>query len=145
MEAVPVNGETVIRGQRNIFGAAPVLLAVVPVLMTARAAPSFGLAERAAELLAGSAIVGGLSVLVHGESGIAKKITCGYLLRVLCSPLIQRNNSIAFIDVFYEVVDCFRIVTLVAQESTFPERQYGIGGTEDIGNHGNIRYIGRRG
>lgn len=115
MEAIPVNGETVIRGQRNIFGTAPVLLAVVPVLMTARAAPSFGLAERAAELLAGSAIVGGLSVLVHGESGIAKKITCGHLLRVLCSPLIQRNHSIACVIELLETGSSYDAATLSAE------------------------------
>ena len=53
MEAIPVNGGTVIRGQRDIFRTTPVLLAVVPVLVSARAAPSLGLAEWAAELLAG--------------------------------------------------------------------------------------------
>ena len=57
----PVNGKPVVIGKGLIFRAAPILLAVVPILVAARANTSLRLAERAAEFLPDTIIVGGLA------------------------------------------------------------------------------------
>ena len=74
-EAAAVNGKPVIVWNGLVFRAAPVLLAIVPILVAARANTGFGLAKRTAVFLAGTPIVGGFAVLVHGEPGLADRIT----------------------------------------------------------------------
>ena len=74
-EAATVNGKSVVIGNGFIFRAAPVFLAVVPVFVVAGANTGLGLAEGAAVFLAGTPIVCRLSVLVHGEPGLADRIT----------------------------------------------------------------------
>ena len=74
-QAFPVNGKPVIVWNGFIFRAAPVFLAVVPVFVVAGANTGLGLAEGAAVFLAGTPIVGGFAVLVHGEPGLADRIT----------------------------------------------------------------------
>ena len=74
-EAATVNGKSVIVWNGLIFRAAPVFLAVVPVFVVAGANAGLGLAERAAVFLAGTPIVGRFAVLVHGEPGLADRIT----------------------------------------------------------------------
>ena len=74
-EAAAVNGKSVVCWNGLILDAAPVLLAVVPVFVVTRANTGLGLAERAAVFLAGTPIVGGFAVLVHGEPGLADRIT----------------------------------------------------------------------
>ena len=74
-QAFPVNGKSVIVWNGLVFRAAPVFLAVVPVFVVTRANTGLGLAERAAVFLAGTPIVGGFAVLVHGEPGLADRIT----------------------------------------------------------------------
>ena len=74
-QAFPVNGKSVVCWNGLILGAAPVFLAVVPVFVVAGANAGLGLAERAAVFLAGTPIVGGFAVLVHGEPGLADRIT----------------------------------------------------------------------
>ena len=75
VEAAAVNGKPVVIGKGLIFRAAPILLAVVPILVATRANTAFGLAKRTAVFLAGTPIVGGLSVLVHSQPGRADWIT----------------------------------------------------------------------
>ena len=75
IETAAANGKPVVIGNGFIFRAAPVLLAVVPVFVVTRANTGLGLAERAAVFLAGTPIVGGFAVLVHGEPGLADRIT----------------------------------------------------------------------
>ena len=75
IEAATVNGKPVIVWNGLVFRAAPVFLAVVPVFVVTRANTGLGLAERAAVFLAGTPIVGGFAVLVHGEPGLADRIT----------------------------------------------------------------------
>ena len=75
-EAAAVNGKSVVCWNGLIFGASPVPLAVVPVFVVTRANTGFGLAEGAAVFLAGTPIVGGFSVLVHSQPGLADRITC---------------------------------------------------------------------
>ena len=74
-EAAAVNGKPVIRGDDPVFNATPVFLPVIPVFVVTRANIGLGLAERAAVFLAGTPIVGGFAVLVHGEPGLADRIT----------------------------------------------------------------------
>ena len=74
-EAAAVNGKSVIVWNGLIFRAAPVFLPVIPVLVVARANTGFGLTEWAAVFLAGTPIIGGFAVLVHGEPGLADRIT----------------------------------------------------------------------
>ncbi len=87
-KAVAVNGKTVIIGNGNVLGAAPVFLAVVPVLVIAWAGRGFGLTERTAEFLAGSSIFGGLSILIHSEAGVTDGMAGRKLLWVLGVPWI---------------------------------------------------------
>ena len=74
-EAAAVNGKSVIIWNGLIFRAAPVFLAVIPVLVVAGTFAGFGLTEGAAEFLPGTPIVGHFAVLVHGEPGLADRIT----------------------------------------------------------------------
>ena len=74
-EAAAVNGKSVIIWNGFIFRAAPVFLAVVPVFVVAGANTGLGLAERAAVFLAGTPIVGGFAIFVHGQPGRADRIT----------------------------------------------------------------------
>ena len=74
-EAAAVNGKSVIVWNGLIFRAAPVFLPIVPVFVAARANTSLRLAEGAAVFLAGTPIVGRFAVLVHGEPGLADRIT----------------------------------------------------------------------
>ena len=74
IETAAVNGKSVVIGNGLVFRAAPVFLAVVPVLVVAGTFAGFGLTERAAVFLPGTIIVGGLAILVHGEPGRADRI-----------------------------------------------------------------------
>ena len=74
-EAATVNGKSVVIGNGFIFRAAPVFLPIVPVFVAAGANTGFGPAERAAEFLPGTPIVGGLAILVHSQPGRADRIT----------------------------------------------------------------------
>ena len=74
-EAAAVNGKPVIVWNGLVFRAAPVFLAVVPVFVVAGANAGLGLAERAAEFLPGTMIVGGLAILVHSQPGLTDRIT----------------------------------------------------------------------
>ena len=75
-EAATVNGKSVVIGNGPVFRAAPAFLSIVPVLVVAGASTGLGLAEGAAVFLAGTPIIGGFAVLVHGEPGLADRITC---------------------------------------------------------------------
>ena len=75
-EAAAVNGKSVVCWNGLILGAAPVFLPVIPVFVVTRANTGLGLTEGAAVFLAGTPIIGGFAVLVHGEPGLADRITC---------------------------------------------------------------------
>ena len=74
-QAFPVNGKSVIVWNGLILGTAPVFLPIVPILVVTRANTGFGLAEGAAEFLAGTPIVGGLAILVHSQPSLTDRIT----------------------------------------------------------------------
>ena len=81
-EAAAVNGKSVIVWNGLVFRAAPVFLAVVPILVAAGANTGLGLAEGAAVFLPGTPIVGGFAIFVHSQSSITDQ---GYLPEELCS------------------------------------------------------------
>ena len=76
-EAAAVNGKSVIRGDDPVFNAPPVFLPVIPVFVAAGTNTGLGLTEWAAVFLAGTPIVGRLSVLAHGEACLADRIANG--------------------------------------------------------------------
>ena len=119
IETAAVNEKSVIVWNGLVSRAAPVLLAVVPILVATRANTAFGLAKRTAVFLAGTPIVGGLSVLVHGEPGLADRITGRERFRGFRAAWIEGNKRLALIDRFYGIVDAFRIVALVGKEGAF--------------------------
>ena len=118
-ETAAVNGKSVVIGNGLVFCAAPVFLAVVPILVVAGANTGFGPAERAAVFLPGTMIVGRLSVLAHGKACRADWITGRNRFRGFRSAWIERDKSLALIDRFYRIVDTFHIVALVGKEGAF--------------------------
>ena len=120
-EAAAVNGKPVVIGKGLIFRAAPVFLAVVPILVVTRANTGFGLTEWAAEFLPGTIIVGGFAIFVHSQSSITDQVTCRKSF-ALGIAFFAGDKSLALIDRFYGIVDAFHIVALVGKEgaSTTP-------------------------
>ena len=144
-EAAAVNGKPVIVWNGLVFRAAPVFLAVIPVFVVTRANTGLGLAEWAAVFLAGTPIVGRLSVLVHGEACLADRIASRKRFRGFRAAWIEGNKSLALIDRFHGVVDDFRIVALIGKEGAFLQRNRLIRGREDLSGDGGIGDIARRG
>ena len=144
-EAAAVNGKPVIVWNGLVFRAAPVFLAVIPVFVVTRANTGLGLAERAAVFLAGTPIVGGFAVLVHGEPGLADRITDRNRFRGFRAAWIEGNKRLALIDRFHGVVDDFRIVALIGKEGAFLQRDRLIRGREDLSGDGGISDIARCG
>lgn len=145
VETAAVNGKPVVIGNGLVFRAAPVFLPVIPVLVVAGTFAGFGLTERAAVFLAGTIIVGGLAILVHGEACLADRIASRKRFRGFRTAWIEGDKSLALIDRFYGVVDDFRIVALVGKEGAFLQRDRLIRGREDLSGDGGIGDIARRG
>ena len=119
IETAAVNGKSVIVWNGLILGAAPVLLAFVPVFVAAGTFAGFGLAEGAAVFQAGAPLVCRLSVLVHSQSGLTDRIIGRKRFRGFRTAWIERDKSLALIDRFYGIVDAFHIVALVGKEGAF--------------------------
>ena len=144
-EAATVNGKSVVIGNGFIFRAASVFLAVVPVFVVTRANTGLGLAEGAAVFLAGTPIVGRFAVLVHGEPGLADRITGRERFRGFRAAWIEGNKRLALIDRFYGIVDAFHVIALVGKKGAFLQRNRLIRGREDLSGDGGIGDIARRG
>ena len=144
-QTFPVNGKSVVIGNGLAFRAAPVFLAVVPVLVVAGANTSLRLAEGAAVFLPGTPIVGRFTVPVHGKPGLADRITGRKRFRGFRTAWIEGDKGLALIDRFYRIVDAFRIVALVGKEGAFFQRDRLIRGREDLSGDGGIGDIARRG
>ena len=119
VEAAAVNGKPVVIGKGLIFRAAPILLAVVPILVAARANTSLRLAERAAVFLPGTPIVGRFAVLVHGKPGLADWITGRKRFQGFHAAWIEGNKRLTLIDRFYGIVDAFHVIALVGKKGAF--------------------------
>ena len=87
--------------------------------MAAGTRACFGLAERTAIFLAGTPVVGRLSILVHGKSGFADWITSRKCLRIFRTTRIEGDKCLTIIDRFYSIVDAFYVVALVGKERAF--------------------------
>ena len=144
-QAFPVNGKSVIVWNGLVFRAASVLLPIVPVLVVAGANTGFGLTEGAAVFLAGTPIVGRLSVLAHGEACLADRIAGRKRFRGFRAAWIEGDKSLALIDRFHDIVDAFHIVALVGKEGAFFQSNRLIRGGEDLSGDGGIGDIARRG
>ncbi len=121
-------------------------LAVVPVFVAAGANTGLRLAEGTAEFLPNSpSAIGGLAVLVHGEPGLADRITGRKRFRGSRAAWIEGNKRLTLIDRFYGIVDAFHIVALVGKEGAFLQRNRLIRGREDLSGDGGIGDIARRG
>ena len=140
-----VDGEAVIVRDGDVFGAAAVFPAVIPILVIAGAYAGFGLAEGAAELLAGTTVIGGFAVLVHGEAGVAKEVADRQLGRVFGVSLVERDDGIALVDITDGIVDGLGVIALVSDEGAFLDEDDLVGGLEDIEGDGGIGDIGGRG
>ena len=145
IETAAVNGKSVIVWNGLILGAAPVLLAVVPVFVAAGTFAGFGLAEGAAVFQAGAPLVCRLSVLVHSQSGLTDRITGRNRFRGFRAAWIEGNKSLTLIDRFHGAVDDFRIVALVGKECAFFQRNRLIRSCEDLSGDGGIGDIARCG
>ena len=98
-EAAAVNGKSVIIWNGLIFRAASVFLAVIPILVAARANTGFGLAERTAEFLPNSpSAIGGLAIFVHGEACLADRIASRKRFRGFRAAWIEGDKRFPIID-----------------------------------------------
>ena len=118
-KAAAVNGKSVVIRNGLVFRAASVFLAIVPVFVVIRANTDFGLTERTAVFLAGTPIVCRLSVLVHGEPGLADRIASRKRFRGFRAAGIEGNKRLALIDCFYGIVDAFHVIALVGKKGAF--------------------------
>ena len=146
IETAAVNGKSVIVWNGLILGAAPVLLAVVPVFVAAGTFAGFGLAEGTAEFLANpSSAISGLAILVHSQPGRADRIASRKRFQGFRTAWIERDKCLALIDQSHGVVDAFRIVALVGKECAFFQRDRLIRSCENLSGDGGIGDIARRG
>ena len=85
-QAISINGKTVIIGDGLVLCTAAVFLAVVPVFVAAGTFAGFGLAEGAAEFLAGTIIVGGFAIQIKLPAGRALLLELRFLRGIKASP-----------------------------------------------------------
>ena len=67
----------------------------------------FGLSEWAAELLSGSAVVKGFTVLVHHKTSVTNRTTGGQLFGFFGIALIERNIALSFIRSAQKILTLF--------------------------------------
>ena len=92
IETAAVNGKSVIVWNGLVFRAAPVFLAVVPILVVTRANTTLGPAEGAAVFLAGTLVIGGLAVLVHSKTSFTGRIPGRERVSDLCAAHIEGDK-----------------------------------------------------
>ena len=83
----------------------------------------FGLSERTAEFLSGSAVVKGFTILVHHKTGVTNRTTGEQLLWIFGIALIERNIALSFINNLDSIVDNFDVIGFVGDKGTFLDRQ----------------------
>jgi len=142
VETAAVNGKPVVIGKGLVFRAAPVFLSIVPVLVAARANTSLRLAERAAEFLPDTIIVGSFAILAHGKACRADRIAGRKRFQNLRITRIERDKCLALIDRFYGVVDAFRVVALIREKGTSLQREDLVGCGEDVNGNCGIHDVG---
>lgn len=83
----------------------------------------FGGLQRATEFLSCPAIIGKLTILPHGKSGFADRISLRKKLWIFGIAFIKRNDALAHIKFLDLIVDIFDIITFVSNESAFCNRK----------------------
>lgn len=121
MRAVPVDGKAVVIGDGDIFGAAAVLLAIVPVWMPARTSGGFGKLERATEFLTDTTLVECFPVMVHGKPSIANGHTGRQFLGISGVSGVDGDEAFSTELITNGVVDIFDIECRVSNEIAFPD------------------------
>lgn len=91
--------------------------------MIAGTAAGFGLSERTAELLSGSAVIGSFAVLVHHKTGVTDRSTGRQFFRILGITLVERDITLAIINILNCVVNSLNIIGFVGDKGTFLNRQ----------------------
>ena len=116
-------------------------LPVIPIFVVAGANTGFGLAEGAAEFLAGTIIVGGFAIFVHSQSSITDQVTCRKSF-ALGIAFFEGDKSFPIIDRFHGVVDAFRVVALISKKGTSLQRENLVGCGEDVNGNCGIHDVG---
>ena len=89
------------------------LFAIVPVFVITWTGGALRAFQRAAVFLTGSSVIEKSSVFVHSKTCFADRVTACKLLVIFSVSLIERNDAITVIQLFYSVVYCFDIIALV--------------------------------
>ena len=144
VSAVPVDGEAKVVRNGNVLGAATVLSAIVKVFVVAGAIGILGCFQRAAELLARSAVVRELAILPHGKPGFADGISLWEKLGVLGIAPVQWDDAFPVIQFIDFVVNVFDIIALIRKERAFRHRKEGVGAGKDVEGDRGIRHFGGR-
>ena len=127
-DAGAINGKPIIVWERDVFGAAAILLAIVVTgMVTGASGIILGALEGAAKLLAAASAGTVFTGFVHGKTGLTDDIAGGQRFRLLCSAWIERDHAIATVYGFHSIVDCLGVVAFIADEGAFMQWQKGIG------------------
>ena len=109
-----VNRKSVIIGNGDIFCTATVLFAIVPVFVVTGTGGTPGAFQRTAVFLTSPSVIGKPSVFVHSKTCFADRVSACKLLVIFSVLLIERNDAITVIQLFYSVVYCFDVIALVS-------------------------------
>ena len=117
-DGAPIDGEPVVVGDGDVFGAAPVFLAVIPIFMVTRTRIGFGVFVRATEFLSGFSVFAEFTVAPHSQARVANGVAHGQWLWIFGISWINGNKTVALILLPDGVVNCFDVKSLVADERT---------------------------
>ena len=127
-DAGAINGKPIVVGERDVFGAAAILLAIVVTgMVTGASGIILGAFEGTAKLLAAASAGTVFTGFVHGKTGLTDDIAGGQFRWVLGSTRIERDHAIATVYSFHSIVDCLGVVAFIADKSAFTQWQKGIG------------------
>lgn len=118
ISAVPVNGESYVVGQGDVFCAAAVFFPVVEIFVVAWAICIRGGFQRTAEFLASPSAVGEFTVLPHGKPGVTDRISLGQKLWIFGIAFVQRDDTLPAIEGIDLIIYILDIISLVGEEST---------------------------
>ena len=109
--------------------------------MVAGANTALGLAEWAAEFLAGTPVVRCFPVLMHSQTCITDQIT-RRKRTMLGLVFFEGDKGFSGIDRFHGIVDVFRVVALIREKGTPLQREDLVGCGEDVNGNCGIHDIG---
>ena len=97
---------------------------------------------RTAVFLSCSAIVGEFAVPVHCQPRFTNGSATRNLVLVLRIAFIERDHTIAVVNIMHSVVDSFHIVGFICNKGAFLHRQILVGFLQNIQSNGRICHIG---